>query len=110
MTVLAEIIIYISIMPLHPGQNPIRFTEQQKSRCASFAATPAEAVIPAPTLEADRLIYRVRETLAGLFNISDPARIIFTLNATDALNIAMKGFLQTGDHVLYTAMEHNSGA
>ncbi len=60
------------------------------------------------TLEADRLIYRARETLAGLFNISDPARIIFTLNATDALNIAMKGFLQTGDHVLYTAMEHNS--
>lgn len=60
------------------------------------------------TLEADRLIYRARETLAGQFNISDPARIVFTLNATDALNIAMKGFLQSGDHVLYTAMEHNS--
>ncbi len=60
------------------------------------------------TLEADRLIYHSREALATLFNISDPARIIFTLNATDALNIALKGFLQVGDHVLFTAMEHNS--
>lgn len=60
------------------------------------------------TLEADRLIYRTREALAALFNISDPARIIFALNATDALNIALKGFLKKGDHVLFTAMEHNS--
>ncbi len=60
------------------------------------------------TLEADRLIYRTREAVARLFNISDPARVVFTYNATDALNIALKGFLKTGDHVLYTAMEHNS--
>ena len=60
------------------------------------------------TLEADRLIYRTREAVAALFNITDPARIIFTLNATDALNIALKGFLEPGDHVLFTAMEHNS--
>jgi len=60
------------------------------------------------TLEADRLIYRTREAAARLFNISDPARVIFTYNATDALNIALKGFLKAGDHVLYTAMDHNS--
>ncbi|MCJ7806066.1 MAG: aminotransferase class V-fold PLP-dependent enzyme, partial [Clostridia bacterium] len=60
------------------------------------------------TLEADRLIYRTREAVAALFNIADPARIIFTLNATDALNIALKGVLEPGDHVLFTAMEHNS--
>ncbi len=60
------------------------------------------------TLEADRLIYRTREAVAKLFNVTDPARIIFALNATDALNIALKGFLKKGDHVLYTAMEHNS--
>ncbi len=60
------------------------------------------------TLEADRLIYRTREALGRLFNISDPSRVIFAYNATDALNIALKGFLKKGDHVLFTAMEHNS--
>jgi cysteine desulfurase / selenocysteine lyase len=60
------------------------------------------------TLEADRLIYKVRCALADLFNINDPARIIFTLNATDALNLALKGYLNKGDHVLYTALDHNS--
>ncbi len=60
------------------------------------------------TLEADRLIYRTREALAVLFNVADPSRIIFALNATDALNIALKGFLKAGDHVIFTALEHNS--
>ncbi|MGM0688609.1 MAG: aminotransferase class V-fold PLP-dependent enzyme [Bacillota bacterium] len=60
------------------------------------------------TLEADRLIFHTREALAALFNAEDSSRIIFTLNATDALNIALKGFLKSGDHVIYTAMEHNS--
>ncbi len=60
------------------------------------------------TLEADRLVYAAREAAARLFNAPDPARIIFALNATDALNIALKGMLEPGDHVLYTAMDHNS--
>lgn len=60
------------------------------------------------TLEADRLIYQTREVLAALFKAEDSSRIIFTLNATDALNIALKGFLKAGDHVIYTAMDHNS--
>jgi len=60
------------------------------------------------TLEADRLVYAAREAAARLFNAPDPARIVFALNATDALNIALKGMLEAGDHVLYTAMDHNS--
>ncbi len=60
------------------------------------------------TLESDRLIYRTREALAALFNVDDPARIIFAFNATDALNIALKGFLKAGDHVIFTAYDHNS--
>ncbi len=60
------------------------------------------------TLEADRLIYRTREAMGQLFNIDDPSRVVFACNATDALNIGLKGFLNQGDHVLYTAMEHNS--
>ncbi len=60
------------------------------------------------TLETDRLIYRTREALAALFNVDDPSRIIFALNATDAINIALKGFLKAGNHVIFTALEHNS--
>ncbi len=60
------------------------------------------------TLDADRLLYETREVVAKIFNVNDPARIVFALNATDALNIAIKGCLNSGDHVLYTAMEHNS--
>jgi cysteine desulfurase family protein len=60
------------------------------------------------TLEADRLIYKTREAVAALFMVKDPARIVFTLNATDSLNIALKGFVSKGDHVIHTAMDHNS--
>ncbi len=60
------------------------------------------------TLEADRLIYKTRLAISKLFNFKDPSRVVFTLNATDALNIALKGFLQQGDHVIHTAMDHNS--
>ena len=59
-------------------------------------------------LDADRLVYRARQAVALLFNVPDPARMVFTLNTTDALNMAIKGVLEAGDHVLYTAMEHNA--
>jgi len=60
------------------------------------------------TLEADRILYQARELVANLFNLSDPSRIVFTLNATDALNMAIKGVVEPGDHVIHTAMDHNS--
>ena len=62
----------------------------------------------APTLNASRLIYDTREKLARLFGIADPARIAFTCNATEALNTAIRGAVQPGDHVITTACEHNS--
>jgi cysteine desulfurase family protein len=60
------------------------------------------------SIDAGRVIYETRETLARLFNIEDPLRIIFTKNATEALNIALFGLLKAGDHVITTSMEHNS--
>ncbi|MDO4481583.1 MAG: aminotransferase class V-fold PLP-dependent enzyme [Bacillota bacterium] len=53
-------------------------------------------------------IYETRETIAEFFNIQNPLRIVFTSNATEALNLAIKGLLKPGDHVVTTAMEHNS--
>lgn len=60
------------------------------------------------SLAAGRVVYHTRELLAELFNVRDPSRVIFTLNCTEALNLALKGFLKPGDHVLTSGMEHNS--
>ena len=60
------------------------------------------------SVEAARVIYDTREKLAQLFNVSDPLRIVLTKNATEALNIAILGFLKPGDHVITSSMEHNS--
>jgi cysteine desulfurase/selenocysteine lyase len=60
------------------------------------------------SLEAARVVYRAREAVAGLLGLSDPLRVIFTANATHALNLAINGVLRPGDHVVTTSMEHNS--
>jgi cysteine desulfurase family protein len=60
------------------------------------------------SIDAGRLIYDTRETLARLFHIEDPLRIILTKNASEALNIAIHGAIKPGDHVITTGMEHNS--
>jgi cysteine desulfurase family protein len=60
------------------------------------------------SIEAARIVFDTREKLSQLFNVADPLRIVFTGNATEALNIAIFGFLKTGDHVITSGMEHNS--
>ncbi len=62
------------------------------------------------TLEAGSLLLETREALARLFNVSDCARIIFTANATESLNLALKGILKPGDHAVISSMEHNAVA
>ena len=62
----------------------------------------------APAREASSLIDRTRRLLASLLGNVDPTRIIFTPSTTVALNLALKGLLKSGDHVLTTSMEHNS--
>lgn len=59
-------------------------------------------------LDSLRTAYGVRCKLAGKFGLSAPERVCFTAGATDSLNIALQGLLRPGDHVITTAMEHNS--
>lgn len=61
-----------------------------------------------PALDASRAIYGTREKLAGLFHAESPSRIVFTVNSTESLNIAIKGLCDPGDHVITTVLEHNS--
>jgi len=60
------------------------------------------------SLEASRTIYNTRSKLAKFFNAEAAAQIAFTSNSTEALNIAIKGVLEPGDHVISTELEHNS--
>lgn len=60
------------------------------------------------SIEAGRVVYEARELVARLFRIQDPLRVVFGLNATEAINQGLKGLLRPGDHVITSSMEHNS--
>ena len=60
------------------------------------------------SIEAGRIVYDVREILAEFFNVSNPLRVIFTANATYAINLCLYGILRPGDHVIASSMEHNA--
>jgi cysteine desulfurase/selenocysteine lyase len=54
------------------------------------------------------LVQTTRKQLTELFGGSDPDRLIFAYNASEALNILIQGIVETGDHVITTTVEHNS--
>ena len=58
--------------------------------------------------EASRVVETARRDLARLLGVHQPEHLIFTSNGTDALNLAIHGFLRGGDHVVTTVVEHNS--
>ncbi|TVY10704.1 aminotransferase class V-fold PLP-dependent enzyme [Paenibacillus cremeus] len=59
-------------------------------------------------VKASRVLFEGRKSLAKLFKIKNPNDIAFTLNTTMSLNMAIKGFVKPGEHVICTAVEHNS--
>ena len=60
------------------------------------------------SLSAARVLYGVREKLAGLFHCPRADHVCLTQNSTEALNIALSGLFAPGDHILSTDCEHNS--
>ncbi|MEA3406493.1 MAG: aminotransferase class V-fold PLP-dependent enzyme [Chloroflexota bacterium] len=59
-------------------------------------------------IKAGRIVYEAREAVANLFHAPDPLRVVFGANVTEALNLALLGYLVPGDHVITSSMEHNS--
>ncbi|MCK5539853.1 MAG: aminotransferase class V-fold PLP-dependent enzyme [Deltaproteobacteria bacterium] len=57
---------------------------------------------------AGRILFQTRKALIRLFRLNDPGRIIFSENATAALNLALFGLLRPGDRVLVSGLQHNS--
>ena len=60
------------------------------------------------SLNTTKMLYDTREKLCKLFNGKDSSRITFAYNATEALNIVIRGLFKEGDHVITTEAEHNS--
>lgn len=60
------------------------------------------------SVAAARIVEDARDRLAEIFNVTDPSHLVFTQNATHALNLALYGLLRPGDHVVTTSIEHNS--
>ena len=90
-------------------------TSMRKPPCVAQAVTEAMCAlgnsgrgVHSGALSAARIIYDTRTALAQLFGAESPERIAFTANSTQALNMAIKGILNPGDHVITTALEHNS--
>ena len=59
-------------------------------------------------LAAGELVETTRKELTRFFGGAHPERLVFAYNATDALNLAIQGILESGDHVITTTIEHNS--
>jgi cysteine desulfurase family protein len=88
-------------------QKPREVAEAVNDCVVNYCASPGRGGHK-PALAAARAVYSAREAAAGFFNIDDPLRVIFTSGATESLNLAIKGTLKSGDHVVTTSMEHNS--
>ncbi len=61
-----------------------------------------------PAMKAADIVFKCREALCELFSVAEPQRIVFTLNATHALNIAIKSVMRDGGHAVISGYEHNS--
>lgn len=60
------------------------------------------------SLEADAIVFNAREKIARLFGAADPAHVVFTMNITESLNMALQGLVEEGTAVVTTECEHNS--
>jgi cysteine desulfurase/selenocysteine lyase len=86
---------------------PPAVAQRMSAFLASEAANPGRAG-HRMAVGAEKMIDGVRKQLTDFIRGTDHHRMIFTMNGTDALNIAMKGMLRKGDHVITTTLEHNS--
>lgn len=73
----------------------------------NLGANPGRGSYQAALASAE-MVEDCREKMADLIGVANPLNLIFTHNATESLNLAIKGFLKPGDHVIISALEHNA--
>jgi len=81
--------------------------ERMSSFYRDFGVNPGRAGYDR-AMEAEETVQQCRKRLTAFFNGDDSERLIFTYNATDALNQVIQGRLTNGGHVISTTLEHNS--
>lgn len=86
---------------------PFEVYDEVANCMKNYAANPGRSSHDM-SVRASTKIMECRKELSELFNIKDMFNIIFTSNATEGLNIAIKGLFNCGDHVISTMIEHNS--
>lgn len=86
---------------------PDRVIEKLVWAATELLATPGRG---SAGVRSERVLFEARENVAQFVGAGDSSRIIFTCNATAALNLAISGLLVHGDHVVTTSMDHNSVA
>lgn len=89
----------------HP--KPQKVYEAVRYALAEVGATPGRAA-HRHAREASAIVARTREKIARMLGVSDPERVLFTKNATESINVVLKGWLRPRDRVLISSMEHNS--
>lgn len=86
---------------------PEAVVETARSWVAENGANPGRSN-HGPARRAGRRVREARVRLADLLGADDPSRVVLTSSATHALNLALRGVLGPGDHVVTTLLEHNS--
>jgi len=86
---------------------PVAVTEEIMRCLHTYAANPGRGGHRLAR-EAEEVVRQARAELAAWFSLRDPNRVIFTLNATDAINMAIRGLVRKNDRVLTTVYEHNA--
>lgn len=59
-------------------------------------------------IEASRMLYKARCSVGRYFDMSQPEKVIFTKNSTEAINLLFNSLLEEGDHVIISCYEHNA--
>jgi len=86
---------------------PPQVAEKMAEAVREYAANPGRGSHQL-SMKASRVIFEARRKVAALFGVKNPDNVVFTQNATEALNLGIKGLLKAGDHVITTTLEHNS--
>lgn len=102
-----DIVIYYFDHAASSWPKPEAVITTMENALRSYAANPGRGSHQL-AMRSSRTLFETRVNLATLFNVQNPIDISFSFNTSLALNLAIKGFLKAGDHVITTSVEHNS--
>lgn len=86
---------------------PARVYDEINRCMTEYCGNPGRSSHPLAAA-ADEAVFDARVEAAGLFGVSDPSNVIFTHNATDAINKTLRGVMRGGERLVMSNIEHNS--